>query len=82
MPRNSPENGPAASTAGPNSDQQWPVLKSKFEGQKLKFEVQTDDGGLLVFDLTFDGDSIRGTCAGTGNGGEKMSAKVDLKKVT
>jgi hypothetical protein len=29
----------------------------------------------------FDGDAIRGSAAGTGNGGEKMSAKVDLKRM-
>jgi hypothetical protein len=40
--------GAVTGTAGPNSDQQWPVLKGKLDGQKLKFEVQTDDGGVLV----------------------------------
>jgi len=72
-------------TAGPNEDKQWAVQKGKLEGSRLTFEVTIEgDGGedgLLVFDLVFDGESIRGTAAGTGQGGEKMSAKVDLKRV-
>lgn len=50
--------------------------------QKLTFEVTMEDGGVLAFALTFDGSSIQGTCTGTGNGGEKMSAKVSLKRVS
>jgi len=41
-----------------------------------------EDGGTIAFDLVFDGDTIRGNANGTGNGGEKMSAKVDLKRVS
>jgi hypothetical protein len=37
---------------------------------------------MLLFDLTFDGESIEGTCTGTGNGGEKLSAKLHLKRTT
>lgn len=73
-------------TAGPNEDQQWAIRKGKLEGTKLTFEVVPEgDGngdGLLVFDLVFDGDTIRGKAEGTGGGGEKMSAKVDLKRVS
>ena len=63
-------------------DKQWSLRKGKLDGKKLTFEVPTDDGGLLVFDLTLDGTAIQGTCAGTGNGGEKMSAKLNLKRTT
>jgi len=63
-------------------EKHWSLRKGKLDGQKLTFEVPTDDGGLLVFDLTFDGTAIQGTCAGTGNGGEKMSAKANLKRTT
>jgi len=72
--------GEVSGTAGPNSDKQWPLRKGKLDGQKLTFEVETDQGGLLVFDLTFDGEAIQGSCAGTGEGGEKMSAKLRLKR--
>ena len=74
--------GEVTGTAGPGVEKQWSLRKGKLDGQKLTFEVPTDDGGLLVFDLTFDGTAIQGTCAGTGNGGEKMSAKLNLKRTT
>src|SRR5579859_32075 len=63
--------GEVTGTAGPNTEKQWSLRKGKLDGQKLTFEVPTDDGGLLKFDLTFDGAAIQGTCAGTGSGGEK-----------
>jgi hypothetical protein len=74
------QDGKVTGTAGPNSEKQWPLLNGKLDGGKLAFEVQTDDAGVLVFDLTFDGEAIDGTCTGTGNGGEKLSAKVHLKR--
>ncbi len=72
--------GEVTGTAGPNADKQWPLQKGKLDGPKLTFEVSTDDGGLLVCDLLFDEESINGTCSGTGEGGEKMSARLSLKR--
>jgi len=69
-------------TAGPNEGEQWPIKNGKLENGKLTFEVAMEDGGTIAFDLVFDGDTIRGNANGTGNGGEKMSAKVDLKRVS
>jgi len=71
-------------TAGPNEDQQWAIRKGKLENGKLTFEVVPEggDGALLIFDLVFDGDTIKGTASGTGDGGEKMSAKLDLKRAS
>jgi hypothetical protein len=74
--------GVVTGTAGPNADKQWPLRRGKLNGQKLTFEVATDDGGILVFDLTFDGDAIQGSCAGAGSDGEKLTAKVNLKRTT
>ena len=60
----------------------------KLDGTKVTGTAGPDEskqwanGGSLTFDLVFDGDPIRGSAAGTGNGGEKMSAKVDLKRVS
>ena len=71
-------------TAGPDEDKQWTVRNGKLEAGKLTFEVVMEGGdgdhGKIVFDLVFDGDTIRGTAQGTGDDGEKMSAKVDLKR--
>ena len=74
--------GEVTGTAGPAAEKQWSLRKGKLDGQKLTFEVPMDDGGLLMFDLTFDGTAIQGTCAGTGSGGEKMSAKLNLRRTT
>jgi hypothetical protein len=70
-------------TAGPNEDQQWTIKNGKLESGKLTFDVvmegdNGDDKGSLVFDLVFDGETIRGSATGTGHDGDKMSAKVDL----
>jgi len=67
-------------TAGPAADKQWPIKNGKLEGSKLTFGVDTEDGGSITFDLVLDGDTIRGNASGTGSGGEKMSAKLDLKR--
>ena len=74
--------GTVTGTAGPDSEKQWSLRKGKLDGQKLTFEVAMEDGGILAFELTFDGTSIQGTCSGTGNGGEKLSAKVNLKRAS
>src|SRR5579863_3116535 len=73
-------------TAGPNEDEQWAIRKGKLEAGKLTFEVVMEedggDSGTLVFDLVYDGDTIRGNCTGSGQNGEKMSAKLDLKRAS
>jgi hypothetical protein len=74
--------GEVVGTAGPNSEKQWPIRKGKLSGQKITFELVNEDGQLLVFDLTFDGEAVRGTCAGTNSDGEKMSAKLELKRTS
>jgi hypothetical protein len=74
--------GEVTGTAGPNAEKQWTIRKGKLDGQKLTFEVLMEDGGVLVFDLTFDGSSIQGDVKGTGSGGEQMSAKTNLKRAT
>ena len=74
--------GAVTGTAGPNEDQQWAVSKGKLDGEKLTFEVAMEDGGVLVFELTFDGATIQGSCKGTGHDGEKLSAKVNLKRAS
>ncbi|MGO4882489.1 MAG: hypothetical protein ACLP59_16900 [Bryobacteraceae bacterium] len=72
-------------TAGPNDDQQWAIHNGKLEKGKLTFEVLLEgnggDNGKLVFDLVFDGETIKGSAAGTSPDGDKMSAKVELKRL-
>jgi hypothetical protein len=76
------DGGKVSGTAGPNEDQQWAIRNGKLEAGKLTFEVVPEgdnDKGLLIFDLAFDGDTIRGTASGH-DGEHKLSAKVDLKR--
>jgi hypothetical protein len=74
--------GAVTGTAGPNSEKQWSLRNGKLDGQKLTFEVSTDDGLQLAFELTFEGEVVQGTCNATSNSGEKVLAKVHLKRTT
>ncbi|HVT91682.1 MAG TPA: hypothetical protein VHD76_02475 [Bryobacteraceae bacterium] len=75
------DHGQVTGTAGPSAEKQWAVRKGKLEGAKLTFEVTNEDGSILVFNLAFDGEEIQGDCSGTNDEGEKMSAKLHLKRV-
>ena len=66
-------------TAGPDESRQMAISNGKLEGRKLTFEVVQDGGPTLKFDLTFDGETIKGAANGE-RGGQQMSAKVDLKR--
>jgi hypothetical protein len=65
-------------TAGPNPDRQWP-LKGKVEGNKLSFEVQSDEGP-INFTLTLAEGHLKGDAAAENNG-QKRSAKIDVERV-
>ena len=69
-------------TAGPDENQQWAIKNGKLADGKLTFHVDLEEGGAIDFDLVFDGENIKGSAQGTGHGGEKMSAKVALKRVS
>jgi len=66
-------------TAGPNAGEQMDISNGKLNGQKLTFEI-LHGGNTIVFDLIFDGETIRGTARGETHEGEKMSAKLSLKR--
>ena len=72
--------GTVTGTAGPNVEEQMPIQKGKLQDQKLTFEVVTDDGGVLAFELTFDGNAITGNATGKRSNGERMTAKLNLKR--
>lgn len=67
-------------TAGPNSSQQWQIIKGKVEGNKVTFEVQTDQP-LIRFELMM----VDGRLKGQANAelqGTALSAEVDLQRKT
>ena len=65
-------------TAGPNANQQWPILKGKIEGDKVTFEVQTDEP-LIRFDLTLAEGHLKGN-AKAEHQGRSMQAVVDAQR--
>lgn len=66
-------------TVGPNAEKQWAIQRGKLEGNKLTFEVAVE-GGTVRFDLLLDGETIQGDAAGEGSKGERLAAKVNVKR--
>ena len=67
-------------TAGPNPDQQWPILKAKADGTKAEFDVQSD-GPLVHFSLRIEKGRLKGE-ASAEHEGKKMTGVVDLERKT
>ena len=65
-------------TVGVNPDHQFAIQYGKLDAGKFTFKALMQDP--IEFDLVFDGQTIRGRATGTGGGGARMSAKVDLKR--
>jgi hypothetical protein len=65
-------------TAGPSESQQHEISNGRLQGNKLTFEV-AGQGPKLKFDLTYDGETIKGAVTGE-HDGQRMSARVDLKR--
>ncbi len=67
-------------TAGPSESRQMAITNGKLDGKKLTFDVVQSDGGpTMKFDLTFDGETLKGS-ANAEQDGRKLAAKVDLKR--
>ena len=66
-------------TIAVNPDHQFAIRNGKLDAGKLTFEASMQDP--VVFDLVFDGQTIRGSAIATGGRGARASAKVDLNRV-
>ena len=66
-------------TAGPSAEQQFPIKKGSIAGNKLTLEVQADEGVFNVV-LTVTGDHMMGEVTGQDGQGNKLIAKLDLKR--
>jgi hypothetical protein len=66
-------------TAGPAEDHQFPIKTGTIDENSITMELETD-GPVLKFELTVDGDHIRGTAKGE-HEGKTLVAKLDLKRV-
>jgi len=67
-------------TAGPNVDKQWNIQKGKVEGNKVTFEVQTEEP-LIQFELELVNGHLKGN-AKAAHDGKTMSAVLDLERKT
>jgi len=65
-------------TLSVNPDHPFTIRNGRLDDGKLTFEVLMEDP--VAFNLVYDGNRIRGNAVGTFKGGEKISAKVDLKR--
>ena len=72
-------------TAGPSADRQFPISEGKVEGLQIRFRVGVPGGPTLSFDLTLDGDTLRGEVhVDRGGGAGEPGAdhgKVELHRV-
>jgi hypothetical protein len=65
-------------TAGEGPDKQWAIQKGKVDGNKITFEVQTDEP-LVKFELTLVDGHLKGE-AKAEHEGRSMKAAVDLQR--
>jgi hypothetical protein len=65
-------------TAGENPDRHWAIQKGKVEGNKITFEIQTDEP-LVKFELTLVDGHLKGE-AKAEHEGKSMKAAVDLQR--
>jgi hypothetical protein len=65
-------------TAGPNAETQWPIQKGKVEGNKVTFEVQSNEP-VIKFDLKLVDGHLKGE-AKAEHEGKSMKAAVDVQR--
>jgi hypothetical protein len=73
------DGGKITGTAGPNADEQFPIKSGAIAGDKIQLVVQPHEGPEIAMTLTLDGDRLTGEAKGE-HEGEKLSAKLDLKR--
>jgi hypothetical protein len=66
-------------TAGPDQEKQFPIKAGSIEGDVIKLEVAAEHGTIFL-DLKVDGDRITGDARGENSEGDKLTAKLDLKR--
>ncbi len=69
-------------TAGPGPSSQFQIEKGSIQGSKLTLEVPLPEGGRMKFNLTVEGDRIKGNVIGEKNGNPAGAAQVELTRGT
>ena len=73
-------------TIGPDAGEQWPISKAKVtdtkDGVTMTFEVVHPSGdGTAQFELALVKGHLQGKAKMSGNGGQSMTADIDLERV-
>ncbi len=68
-------------SGGPNATEQHPLQNGKVDGDKISFDVPLGEKGSLHFDLSADGDGLKGTVE-LRRTDDPVSGTVSLKRVT
>ncbi len=68
-----------AGTAGPSSDEQWPIEGAKVEGNKLSFLVHDPEGNVYRVALSPDGDKLSGDLTAEMNG-QTVKGKISFTR--
>jgi hypothetical protein len=64
---------------GPNEDRRFPIEQGKLDGKKLTFQLTGPDEAIFKFELTWEGDSLKGPCSRTLEG-HTTSGTIELKR--
>ncbi|MGB9458792.1 MAG: hypothetical protein WCB12_22285 [Bryobacteraceae bacterium] len=76
------EGGHVTGTAGPDEEHQWTIAKGAISGNKVTFEVTSDqDGTVFKCNLVLEGDHLKGPVSAVASDGQTMPAKVDFSRV-
>lgn len=52
-----------AGSLGPNEDRRFPIEQGKLDGHKLTFQLTGPKEAVFHFELTWEGDSLKGPCS-------------------
>ena len=64
---------------GPGEERRFPIEKANFDSNKFTFQITGPEGAVFHFELTLDGDSLKGSGTRTFNG-ESETGTVELKR--
>jgi hypothetical protein len=65
---------------GPNEEKRYPIENGKLDGNKVSFDLTGPGGAVFHFDLTLDGDTLKGPCSRTRDG-QTLTGSMDLKRI-
>lgn len=68
-----------AGSLGPNEDRRFPIEQGKLAGNKVTFQLTGPNDAIFKFELTWDGDTLKGPCTRSLDG-HTENGSIDLKR--